>query len=202
MLQIRATGRVAVNFRGPTRFAAEANMLSVLARLAGDDAAWRRADPLAAESFDEVFYDDGYKDYVRERYLGASRAIEDAEQGYQAELSHLHRGLAGPETPTPVDLDAAVRSSYAELVNGFAVGTQAGRTVRDPHLSGSTRNLVVGNLMGRCYAAAQILNRNEDPKAIAMTAGVLEDSVKTSRTSGQVLQRLALDVGEHHRGRP
>jgi hypothetical protein len=30
VLKIRATGRVAVNFPGPTRFAAEANMLSVM----------------------------------------------------------------------------------------------------------------------------------------------------------------------------
>jgi hypothetical protein len=160
----------------------------------------RRGDPLTAESFDEVFYDDGYKNYERERYLGASRALEDAEDGYQHELSHLHRGLAGWSTPTPVDLDASVRSSYAELVDGFADGTQAGRIVRDPQLADSTRAPVVGNLMGRCYAAAQVLNRNEDPKVIAMTAGVLEDSVKNGRAWNQVLQRLAMDVGEHRRG--
>jgi hypothetical protein len=33
VLKIRATGRVAVNFPGPTRFAAEANMLSAMERL-------------------------------------------------------------------------------------------------------------------------------------------------------------------------
>ena len=55
--------------------------------------------------------------------------------------------------------------------------------------------------MGHCYAAAQVLNRNEqDPRRIAMTAGVLEDSVKSGRPWNQVLQRLAMDVGEHFRG--
>ena len=201
VLKIRATGRVAVNFPGPTRFAAEANMLSVMDRLAGNDVAWRRADPLDGESFDAVFHTDDYKDYRRGLYLGASRAVEDAEDGYQAELSHLHRALTVSTTPTPVDLDAAVRSSYAELVDGFAAGNQAGRIVRDPKLPESTRAPVVGNLMGRCYAAAQVLNRNEeDPQRISMTAGVLEDSVKSGRAWNQVLQRLALDVGEHRRG--
>lgn len=99
VLKIGATGRVAVNFPGPTRHAAEANMLSVLERLAGNDAAWRHSDPWDAASFDEVFYDDGYENDERERFLGASRAIEDAGDGYQHELSHLHRSLAGRETP-------------------------------------------------------------------------------------------------------
>ncbi|MFI7496760.1 hypothetical protein ACH9D2_18820 [Kocuria sp. M4R2S49] len=175
-------------------------MLAALDRMAGTDVAWRRADPLDGESFDAVFHTDDYKDYERERYLTASRSIEDAEDGYRHELSHLHRDLAGRESPTPVDLDAAVRSSYAELIDGFAAGTQAGRIVRNPNLPESTRGPVVGNLMGRCYAAAQVLNRNEkDWQRIAMTAGVLEDSVKSGRPWNQVLQRLALDVGEDRR---
>ncbi|MFI7481896.1 hypothetical protein ACH9EU_05705 [Kocuria sp. M1R5S2] len=65
VLTIRAAGRVALNFPGPTRYAAEANMLAALDRMAGDDASWRRADPLDAESFDEVFYEDGYKNHER-----------------------------------------------------------------------------------------------------------------------------------------
>lgn len=201
VLTIQAVGQVAVNFPGPTRFAAEANMLAALDRMAGTNAAWRRADPLDADRFDEIFYDDEYKAHTRRRYLGACRAIEDAEDGYQHELTHLHRGLARLETITPVDLDAVVRFSYDELVEGFAVGTQAGRIVRDARLPESTRAPVVGNLMGRCYAAAQVLNRNEDdPRRIAMTAGVLEDSAKAGRDWHQILQRLALEVGEHRRG--
>lgn len=200
VLKIWAAGRVAVNFPGPTRQVAEANMLAALDRMAGDDAPWRRADPLDAESFDEIFYEDGYKNHERQRFLGASRSIEDAEEGYQHELSRLHRSLAERETPTPVDLDAAVRSSYAELVEDFAAGTQAGRIVRDPQLPQSTRSPVVGNLMGRCYAAAQVLNRNEDPKTTALTAAVLKGAVQAGRPWNQVLQRMAMDVGEHRRG--
>lgn len=40
--EIWATGRVAVNFPGPTHYAVEANTLSALDRMAGNDAAWRR----------------------------------------------------------------------------------------------------------------------------------------------------------------
>ncbi|MEX5270400.1 hypothetical protein [Kocuria sabuli] len=39
VLKIRTTGRVAVNFPGPTHYTAEANMLSALDRMAGNDVA-------------------------------------------------------------------------------------------------------------------------------------------------------------------
>ncbi|WP_344119069.1 hypothetical protein [Kocuria aegyptia] len=87
VLKIQAAGRVAVDFPGPTRYAAEANMLSALDRLAGND---------------KISSIDDYEDFKREHVLGPPGPPEDPEEGYRHELSHIHRCRAGdPDRHAP-----------------------------------------------------------------------------------------------------